>query len=371
MECWFFPGMCGLSSSLTRWGLVSGDGCCKNLTGVLAAWPQRMLKPVPLEIQIQKQTHRMLTLFWSCPQKHQVNGMHAVIQKSKRSSIGAQKSQHTWLKKLVAVMRMLWRTMSCTSKPRLNTRLAMVKPFWPMGQEAGFRMQKSINLLTVLHQTNRGVTCSFTSDSDLVVLEAGKSRGFDFSCLANNAKTSSLTDSGEWCWWRPSNLAPNHSEMLGQWHGWLWIGKPQLLSSCNCGARKVSWYVWALMSFYRQCCPLSCWKSQSLLRLDIAPKENSKMMWRPNSLQLTHLRSTNAASFFTEGDLSSNALRKATCWKQQKHHFPLSATFHFPDSHSNIFVYKHIYYISTVTYKLLHFCCWFLASENMYYKEYE
>ena len=46
---------------------------------------------------------------------------------------------------------------------------------------------------------HRGVTCSFTSDSDLVVLEAGKSRGFDFSCLANNAKTSSLTDSGEWC----------------------------------------------------------------------------------------------------------------------------------------------------------------------------
>lgn len=46
---------------------------------------------------------------------------------------------------------------------------------------------------------HRGVICSFTSDSDLVVLEAGKSRGFDFSCLANNAKTSSLTDSGEWC----------------------------------------------------------------------------------------------------------------------------------------------------------------------------
>lgn len=57
-----------------------------------------------------------------------------------------------------------------------------------------------------------------------------------------------------------------------------------------------------------------CAAARKIWRLDIAPKENTKMMWRPNSLQLTHLRSTNAASFFSEGDLSSNgALRKATC----------------------------------------------------------
>ena len=47
------------------------------------------------------------------------------------------------------------------------------------------------------------------------------------------------------------------------------------------------------------------------LRFDIAPK--NKMLWRPNQLQMSGLRSSNAASFFVSDVLeSSPALKKAT-----------------------------------------------------------
>ena len=40
-------------------------------------------------------------------------------------------------------------------------------------------------------------------------------------------------------------------------------------------------------------------------RFDIQPKSGSKMVWRPNQIQLTGLRATNIASFFMSQDLDS------------------------------------------------------------------
>lgn len=48
------------------------------------------------------------------------------------------------------------------------------------------------------------------------------------------------------------------------------------------------------------------------LRIEIAPKSNSEMMWRPNAIQLPNIRPNNVASFFAENDLKKNgALKKA------------------------------------------------------------
>lgn len=50
-------------------------------------------------------------------------------------------------------------------------------------------------------------------------------------------------------------------------------------------------------------------------RFDIQPKSGSKMIWRPNQLQLTGLRATNIASFFMSQDLDSCATLDKAGWK--------------------------------------------------------
>ena len=56
---------------------------------------------------------------------------------------------------------------------------------------------------------------------------------------------------------------------------------------------------------------LSTWTES---RFDIGPKSGSKMLWRPNQLQLTGVRATNLASYFLSDALDAcSSLKKARC----------------------------------------------------------
>ena len=57
-------------------------------------------------------------------------------------------------------------------------------------------------------------------------------------------------------------------------------------------------------------------------RFDIGPKSGSKMLWRPNQLQLTGVRATNLASYFLSDALDAcSSLKKAKRLKT-KQYFP-------------------------------------------------
>lgn len=62
-------------------------------------------------------------------------------------------------------------------------------------------------------------------------------------------------------------------------------------------------------------------------RIEVAPKTGSTMLWRPNQIQFSGLRATNAASFFL-----SNLLEESPVLKK--------AQTVFPQIHTHIYVYN-------------------------------
>lgn len=57
---------------------------------------------------------------------------------------------------------------------------------------------------------------------------------------------------------------------------------------------------------------LVCDAGVAPLRLEVSPKPNHKMIWRPNQVQFPHLRATNAASYFTVGMMQKTLMKART-----------------------------------------------------------
>ena len=113
-----------------------------------------------------------------------------------------------------------------------------------------------------------------------------------------------------------------------------WMDLSKCFERSFSNARPLEWWIWrsvamstrVLLLLFRETALISClffhmffpfgfmfltMSKLRELRFTIEPKPGSKMLWRPNQIQLTGLRATNIASFFLSEALEDcNALKK-------------------------------------------------------------
>ena len=156
--------------------------------------------------------------------------------------------------------------------------------------------------------------------------------------MAVGFRFSGFHPSGGRSWLWPDDSAASHPAMRivrACGHG---IGWPYLLSASGGCAGFVSWLVlWhcfvnCLFVFFLVSLILSiaCFSLffPFAFRIEVAPKTGSTMLWRPNQIQFSGLRATNAASFFL-----SNLLEESPVLKK--------AQTVFPQIHTHIYVYTY------------------------------